>query len=463
MRHSGERIYLLCPFHSEKTPSFMVRPDGSGICFGCHKHDSAVGLVAAMLGKSRSDAARWLGLESSATPRGVGKSDRRKINDLRAEQRFEHRREVDTLARLVHFLSGSDVADHVRRQEIRIERTQAIIKLRDLLVMPMESWDAMVAELCPSFPDYVLHAARYRRTVNPEGADMELPDDVRSANTAAWEYFSNCDGRGYLEQRGLGSTPFASDIGRAPADGEIFPEAISVPLPVQLRAGLLDRRSAAHGKMACRFRDRVMIPLRDGLGSVVGFAGRLLGQWGPKYLNSPTSSWFQKKLLLYGYTEAEREIRINGNVTVVEGYADVWALAPGAVVATMGTALTQEQARLLSTCGRVTLMYDGDSPGRKAAVSAFPVLVAQGVWPRVVFLPNSNDPADMVVKGLAFPDSTSLFEPWIKSMADDRAASSLISGILDPWVYDAVMARLSREGVQAPPPPPSIGGLRLRA
>ncbi|MFZ3322118.1 MAG: DNA primase [Usitatibacter sp.] len=148
-----------------------------------------------------------------------------------------------------------------------------------------------------------------------------------------------------------------------------------------------------------RFRDRVMFPILDARGNVIGFGGRVIGQGEPKYLNSPETPLFEKGRELYGLYQARRAIRDTNQVIVVEGYMDVVALAQHGVenaVATLGTATTPVHvAKLLKMADNVVFCFDGDAAGRKAAWRALEVslpVLADGKLVGFLFLPPEDDP-----------------------------------------------------------------------
>ena len=152
-----------------------------------------------------------------------------------------------------------------------------------------------------------------------------------------------------------------------------------------------------------RFRDRIMFPIRNLKGQVIGFGGRILDKGEPKYLNSPETSLFKKGQILYGLFEARKYIREKDYVLVCEGYMDVVALAqtgfPNAV-ATLGTACTDHHVQLLLRhTDRVVFSFDGDSAGKKAAKRAFEAsipLLADDKEIRFLFLPEEHDPDSFI-------------------------------------------------------------------
>jgi len=152
-----------------------------------------------------------------------------------------------------------------------------------------------------------------------------------------------------------------------------------------------------------RFRNRVMFPILDSRGHVIGFGGRVIGAGEPKYLNSPETPLFEKGRELYGLYQARRAIRDANRVIVVEGYMDVVALAQMGVenaVATLGTATTPiHVGKLIKLADNVVFCFDGDAAGRKAAWRALEVslpVLADGKLVSFLFLPPEDDPDTFV-------------------------------------------------------------------
>jgi DNA primase len=165
-------------------------------------------------------------------------------------------------------------------------------------------------------------------------------------------------------------------------------------------AGVLVRQT---GKTYDRFRGRLMFPLVDHRGRVVGFGGRTLKDENPKYLNSPEGPLYQKGHLLYGLYQARRAIAEADEVVVVEGYTDVLGLAQSGVknvVASMGTSLTDGQIGLMMRfTSNVTFMFDADRAGTEAMLRSGELARGHSLRPRVAVLPAGKDPADIAVQG----------------------------------------------------------------
>ena len=208
----------------------------------------------------------------------------------------------------------------------------------------------------------------------------------------------------YLKARGLsGQIAAKFQIGYAPAGWQnleaVFPDYANSEALVT--AGLITRND--QGRRYDRFRDRIMFPIHDQRGQVIGFGGRVLGgesdETGPKYLNSPETPLFQKGQELYGLFQARKAIRDNHRVVVVEGYMDVVALAQNGVeyaVATLGTATTPTHiVKLMRQTDSIVFCFDGDAAGRKAAwraaVNSLPAL-GDGLLLSFCFLPPEHDP-----------------------------------------------------------------------
>lgn len=212
----------------------------------------------------------------------------------------------------------------------------------------------------------------------------------------------------YLKRRGLtGEVAAKFGLGYSPDNWDslrqVFPDYEVTAL---VESGLVIDRTDEDGnnrKRYDRFRDRIMFPIRNTKGQVIGFGGRVLDGGEPKYLNSPETPLFQKGNELYGLFEARQAIRDAGYVLVTEGYMDVVALAqlgfPQAV-ATLGTACTPTHVhKLLRQTDHVVFSFDGDRAGRKAARRALDACLPHATDNKVIkflFLPQEHDPDSFV-------------------------------------------------------------------
>lgn len=212
----------------------------------------------------------------------------------------------------------------------------------------------------------------------------------------------------YLRRRGV-STEIAGEfgIGFAPPGWDhllraLAPEGDPETLARLVSAGLIAARESGSGHYD-RFRNRLMFPIRDLRGRVLGFGGRVLDEGQPKYLNSPETPVFHKGRELYGLHEARSQLRGEKPLLVVEGYMDVLALAQFGIrnaVATLGTALTGDHLhKLFRHAGELVFGFDGDAAGRRAARRALELCLPElrdGRSARFLFLPEGEDPDSLV-------------------------------------------------------------------
>ena len=225
----------------------------------------------------------------------------------------------------------------------------------------------------------------------------------------------------YLKGRGLtGEIAAKYGIGYAPDGWDSLREVFSdYDSDVLVEAGLIIDRSDednSHRKRYDRFRDRIMFPIRNTKGQVIGFGGRVMGAGEPKYLNSPETPLFQKGSELYGLFEARQAIRDKDYVLVTEGYMDVVALAQYGfeqAVATLGTACTATHVqKLLRQTDNVIFSFDGDAAGRRAARRALEASLPHASDSRSIkflFLPTEHDPDSYVRE-----HGTSQFEQMVQ-------------------------------------------------
>ncbi|OIJ22144.1 DNA primase [Anaerobacillus alkalidiazotrophicus] len=209
----------------------------------------------------------------------------------------------------------------------------------------------------------------------------------------------------YLQQRGFTNEMINTfSIGYAPDSWETlvnFFEKRNVPLDLMEKVGLLSKRDF-DGKLFDRFRNRVIFPIWNKEGKVIGFGGRVLGNEQPKYLNSADSIIFNKSTIVYGLHIARPEMRKKNEAVLFEGYVDVisaWQAGVKNGVATLGTALTNEQAKLIRrNAETVIICYDSDNAGLKATYRAISILEANNCYVKVARLPEGYDPDDYIQK-----------------------------------------------------------------
>lgn len=228
--------------------------------------------------------------------------------------------------------------------------------------------------------------------------------DLDGALAAAAGFFTDQlrkspEAQAYLERRRIPPELIERfGLGYAPDGWRNLVQALHprVPLADLEAAGLVARSEKRQGEPYDRFRHRLMFPIHSPSGHLVGFGGRTLGDDPAKYVNTSETDRFHKGLLLYGLHQGKREIRETGKALLVEGYFDViGAVASGleGAVAGMGTALTPEQAKLLSRYAEeVVVAYDGDSAGENAFRRALPLLLAEGLGVRRARFPGGHDP-----------------------------------------------------------------------
>ncbi len=241
----------------------------------------------------------------------------------------------------------------------------------------------------------------------PRGRRGRLLEALEAAATAYQQWLADPETgattRAYLERRGVTQDAIRTfRLGLAPEGWENLVRRLreKVEGDALVEAGLAGRRDSGRGGLYDRFRHRLMIPLIAPGGAVLGFGARALSDAdSPKYLNSPETPVYHKGAFLFGADEARRAKDLD-EVFVVEGYFDAIAMHQAGLVqtvATSGTALTAEQAKLLRRLApRVTMAYDGDAAGRGAVLRSLGVLLGEGLEVRVVALAEGDDPDTLV-------------------------------------------------------------------
>ncbi|OFP09824.1 DNA primase [Staphylococcus sp. HMSC078B01] len=209
----------------------------------------------------------------------------------------------------------------------------------------------------------------------------------------------------YLTKRGFTEELIKSrGIGYAPNHTHFchdFLQQKGYDIELAYEAGLLSRNEENFSYFD-RFRDRIMFPLNNAQGRIVGYSGRTYNNQEPKYLNSPETPIFQKRRLLYNLDNARKHIRKNDEAILLEGFMDVIksdssGLKP--VIASMGTAISDENITVLKKLtSHITLMFDGDFAGQEATIKTGQHLLQQGFNVFVVQLPKDMDPDEYITK-----------------------------------------------------------------
>ncbi len=246
-----------------------------------------------------------------------------------------------------------------------------------------------------------------------------LQDDLFALNASADAHFREAlkeseRAKEYLKKRGLtGETAARYHLGYAPPGWDGILKAFGATdagRQALATVGLVIERNPEQQKSQGqgfydRFRDRVMFPIRDSRGRVVGFGGRVIDAGEPKYLNSPETPLFHKGRELYGLYEARQQLRSIARLLVVEGYMDVVRLAQSGIhyaVATLGTATTPEHLnRMLRVTQDIVFCFDGDRAGRQAAWRALETCLPeakQGRQLKFLLLPEGHDPDTLVAE-----------------------------------------------------------------
>jgi len=346
LKKGGQNLLGLCPFHSEKSPSFTVSPAKQFYhCFGCGAHGNAIGFLMEHRGLGYVEAVKELAQQVGLqVPQG---SDER-ANESRS------RGLTDLLGQAAAFYGA------------RLKTTHEAIE--------------------------------------------------------------------YLKQRGIsGASAKKFALGVAPDQWQGLREVFSQYEDSRLaEAGLVI--VAEEGKRYDRFRGRVMFPIRNRRGAVIGFGARSIDGSEPKYLNSPETPVFRKGAELYGLFEAQEAIRAKQRVIVCEGYLDVIQLSQAGFaesVAALGTAITDTHvSTLLRVADHVIFAFDGDAAGLKAARRALEAtlpIISESKRASFMLLPQGEDPDSLVrVHGAAaleqaIADAMPLSKWFLRTLSEGRS------------------------------------------
>jgi DNA primase len=212
--------------------------------------------------------------------------------------------------------------------------------------------------------------------------------------------------REYIRKRGiLPQTIIDFEIGYSPESPERFNKFVqenNISIEDLNKIGLI---SIHDDKIYDKFSGRIIFPIKDHKGNIVGFGGRAIDEnRHPKYLNSPETEVYKKSKVLYGLFENSQIIKEKSQVVIVEGYMDLislYQIGIKNVVATLGTALTKEHVNLLKKYVKeVIVMFDSDEAGKKAAIRAAEILLSEGITVRYAYYTEAKDPDELSKKGL---------------------------------------------------------------
>lgn len=319
----GSRYMGLCPFHSEKTPSFVVYPDTKSFyCFGCGTGGSVITFVS-------------------------------KLENL------TYRESLEMLAERAGIQLPSD--DYMQREDPNLPSKKRILE--------MNLAAAKFFRACLFHPE-----------IGRPGREYLL--GKRKLDEATIKHF----GLGYAPDGFFALTNHMQSLGYKPEE---------------LQYAFLCGKSQK-GNYYDYFRNRVMFPIIDTGGNIIGFGGRVLDDSKPKYLNTSDTPAFKKSRNLYALNYAKAAAAQSEQMILCEGYMDVIALhAAGyeTAVATLGTALTDEQARIMSKyTKRVIISYDSDEAGQKATARATGILSEVGIDVKMLRLTDAKDPDEYIKK-----------------------------------------------------------------
>lgn len=377
LKSAGRRMTGLCPFHQEKTPSFYVREEeGDYICFGCGKKGSIFDFVMEIRAFTFPEAVKYLGARY-----------------------------------------GIEVPEDSPRDKEEKDKKQKLHKyLREIII-----------------------------------AVVEVYEEELARNKAAQDY---------VKARGISEKSLATfQVGFAPAAWDFLVDALSKKLKEKGKSAFVEHPRFLHdlerlglsknnseGRTYDAFRDRLIFPIARSDGAPIALGGRIITkrEGAPKYINSPETEIYQKRQTLYGVHTALNALRATRQAYLVEGYMDVISMHQRGLentLAACGTAITQDHGQLLRRfCDRLTLVFDGDEAGKKAAARSFEVFLNTGIEIYAVLLPDGEDPDSLCLKyekdaleKLYRERSLPIVEVYIERLltelqAEEDAPSAVISG-----------------------------------
>ncbi|MEI2559034.1 DNA primase [Acinetobacter pittii] len=367
LKKTGRTYSGCCPFHQEKTPSFHVYRDKQYYhCFGCQANGNAIRFLMDIDNRNFIEVMKEL---SSSTGIELPK-------DNTENKKLSYTRQVTKPP-----VTKTNAAEPAIPQQPSDESYNTL--------EPVFFDDPFAQFEQPfSFDEPVQEGNLYDLLENvAQFYEQQLPHSQKAKN--------------YFKQRGLTNQTIQFwRLGYAPEDWQHLEKAFPYDIDGLKQLGLI--RSSDNGRDFDLLRDRVIFPIRDPKGRVVGFGGRALNdEIKPKYINSPDSEVFHKNQLLYGLYEG-RKLK-SSDWLMVEGYMDVIALQQYGItgaVATLGTASNTEHLNILfKQNSRITIAFDGDAAGQKAARRTLEIalpLLNDGRELKFFVLPNDHDPDSLI-------------------------------------------------------------------
>nr|WP_174505406.1 CHC2 zinc finger domain-containing protein [Acinetobacter sp. Marseille-Q1620] len=370
LKKTGRTYSGCCPFHQEKTPSFHVYRDKQYYhCFGCQANGNAIRFLMDIDNRNFIDVMKDL---SSQTGVELPK-------DNQDSKRLSYKKEV---------------VKTIPAPIVKETKTDTPLAPATFEIDPFEAFQNQ--EFDPAHFDY---STDLDQPIAQEGNLYDLLENVAQFYERQLPHSKSA--QQYFKQRGLSPNTIQFwRLGYAPEDWQHLEKAFPQDIEGLKLIGLI--RSSDSGRDFDLLRDRVIFPIRDAKGRVVGFGGRALNdEIKPKYINSPDSEVFHKNQLLYGLYEGRKQKAQDW--LMVEGYMDVIALQQYGIygaVATLGTASNTEHLNILfKQNNRITIAFDGDAAGQKAAKRTLEIalpLLNDGRELKFFVLPKEHDPDSLI-------------------------------------------------------------------
>ena len=379
LKKTGRTYSGCCPFHQEKSPSFHVYRDKQYFhCFGCQANGNAIRFLMDIGGRNFVDVMKDL---SSQTGIELPK-------DNSDSNKLKYKREA---------AKPKPVA------AAKVENPQATNKSAPEPAAPVANFDPFAEFQSQDYEYYGDPFASFEQMpvaeVQQDGNLYDLLENITQFYER--QLPNSASAQQYFKQRGLTADTIAYwRLGYAPEDWQHLEKAFPQDIEGLKLLGLI--RTSDSGRDFDLLRERVIFPIRDSKGRVVGFGGRALNdEIKPKYINSPDSEVFHKNQLLYGLYEGRKQKAQEW--LMVEGYMDVIALQQYGIhgaVATLGTASNTDHLNILfKQSNRLTIAFDGDAAGQKAARRTLDIalpLLNDGRELKFFVLPDDHDPDSLI-------------------------------------------------------------------